>query len=181
MEEWKAILGTNGKIEISNEGRVRSLLRGKPYILKCQEDNKGYLRLRITINRKKITYKIHREVAKAFIPNINHLPQINHKDGDKKNNNAANLEWVSNKENANHAIQNGLWDSVIEGSKKYIELTKKPIIAEKDGKIIYFSSINEAEKVIGTKHINDVIKGKRNHALGWKFKYADKEVMPCLH
>lgn len=53
MEVWKKVENTNGMIEISNFGRVRSLLSGKPYILKTCPDKKGYHRLRITIDRKK--------------------------------------------------------------------------------------------------------------------------------
>ena len=86
MEIWKPITGTKGFIEVSNEGRVRSLLRGSPRVLKTQTDNKGYHRLRVTIEREKMSYKVHREVAKAFIPNPDNLPQVNHKDGDKNNN-----------------------------------------------------------------------------------------------
>ena len=62
MEIWKAIPGTKGFIEISNEGRVRSFLRGEERILKTQLDQKGYQRFSITIDRCKKTYKLHREV-----------------------------------------------------------------------------------------------------------------------
>ena len=55
MEIWRAINGTKGFIEVSNEGRVRSLLRGTPRILKTQTDNKGYHRIRVTIEREKFT------------------------------------------------------------------------------------------------------------------------------
>ena len=178
---WKAIKGTNGMIEVSEDGRVRSLLTGTPRVLKTQRDSKGYHRLRVTINRKKMSFKIHREVAKAYIPNPNKLPQVNHKDGDKDNNCISNLEWVSNRENAHHAIANGLWDSVIEGARKENERRKKPIIAYRiHGEYpctCYYESISEAEKKIGSRHIVDVLKGKRNHAKGWAFEYAEG-VMP---
>lgn len=95
MENWKPIPQTQGKIEISDKGNVRSLLRGEPFLLKCQEDECGYYRVRATIERRKMTFKIHREVAKAFIPNPLKLPQVNHKDGNKKNNAIDNLEWVT--------------------------------------------------------------------------------------
>lgn len=178
---WKAIKETNGMIEVSDDGRVRSLLTGTPRVLKTQKDSKGYHRLRITINRKKMSFKIHREVAKAFIPNPDNLPQVNHKDGNKDNNCISNLEWVSNRENAHHAIANGLWDSVIEGARKENERRKRPIIGYYSGENSscskYFESISEAERTIGSRHIVDVLKGKRNHVKGWIFRYA-KEVMP---
>lgn len=176
MEEWRDVAGTKGFIEVSNEGRVRSFLNGSPRILKTQVDGKGYHRIRVTIKRVKMSFKVHREVAKAFIDNPNHLPQVNHKDGDKNNNRASNLEWVTNKDNAQHAIKNGLWDSVLEGSKRENESRKKPVIAYRiDGESLctrYYDSISEAERDIGSRHICDVLKGKRSHVKGWAFQYA---------
>jgi hypothetical protein len=182
MEEWRAIVGTKGFIEVSNEGRVRSLLGGTPRILKTQVDNKGYHRVRVTIERVKMSYKVHREVAKAFIDNPGNLPQVNHIDGNKDNNCVTNLEWVTNKENAHHAIKNGLWETVFEGSKRENESRKKPIIAYRINaeypNTRYYNSIGEAERDIGSRHICDVLKGKRSHVKGWSFQYAE-EVMPC--
>jgi hypothetical protein len=70
MERWKLIDGTNGKIMVSDEGRIKSLLRDER-ILKMHPNPKGYMVVRVTINRKKISLKVHREVAKAFIDNPN--------------------------------------------------------------------------------------------------------------
>lgn len=183
MEIWKEIAGAKGFIEVSNEGRVRSLLRGTPRILKTQVDNKGYHRIRVTIEQIKMSYRVHREVAKAFIDNPSNLPQVNHIDGNKDNNRVSNLEWVTNKENADHAIKNGLWDSVFEGSKRENESRKKPIIAYRINEdeypcTRYYGSIAEAERDINSRHICDVLKGKRSHAKGWAFQYAEG-VMPC--
>lgn len=178
---WKAIKGTNGMIEVSDDGSVRSLLRGTPRVLKTQKDSKGYHRLRVTINRKKMSFKVHREVARAFIDNPNNLPQVNHKNGIKDDNSVENLEWVSNRENAHHAIKSGLWASVIEGSRRENEKRKTPIIGHYTGDCSassrYFESISEAERVIGSRHIVDVLKGRRTHTKGWSFSYAE-EVMP---
>jgi hypothetical protein len=174
---WKAIKGTNGMIEVSDDGRVRSLLRGTPRVLKTQIDSKGYHRLRVTINREKMSFKLHREVAKAFIPNPENKAQVNHKTGNKDDNRVCNLEWVSNRENCLHAIKNGLWDSVIKGAKKENERRKKAIIGyyqtETSSCSRYFTSISEAERIIGSRHIVDVLKGKRNHVKGWTFRYAE--------
>ena len=181
MEVWKAIQGTKGFIEVSTEGRVRSLLSGTPRILKTTVDTKGYHRVRVTIEREKMGFKLHREAAKAFIPNPDNKPQVNHKDGNKNNNCISNLEWATNKENSHHAIKNGLWDSVFEGAKKENEKRKKPIIAYRiKGKYPctrYYESIREAERDIGSRHITDVLKGKRNQVKGWSFEYAGG-VMP---
>lgn len=176
MEIWRPIVGTKGFIEVSNDGRVRSLLRGTPRVLKPQTDNNGYHRITVTIERDKTTFKVHREVARAFIENPNSLPQVNHKDGNKTNNCVDNLEWVTNKDNAHHAIKNGLWDSVIEGARRENESRKKPIIAYRiDGDepcTRYYESISEAERNIGSRHICAVLKGQRSHTKGWAFQYA---------
>jgi hypothetical protein len=55
MEIWRPITGVKGLIEVSNDGRVRSLLRGTPRVLKTQTDNKGYHRVRVTVEREKMT------------------------------------------------------------------------------------------------------------------------------
>ena len=104
MEKWAPINGTHGLLEISNQGRVRSLMRDGR-ILKTQTDNKGYTRVRVTIRRERMTFKVHREVAKAFIENPHNFPQVNHIDGNKQNNSADNLEWITNRENAIHASE----------------------------------------------------------------------------
>lgn len=177
---WKAIEGTNGMIEVSDDGRVRSLLRGKPYVLKTQPDKKGYHRLRITINREKLSFKLHGEVAKAFIPNPDNLPQVNHIDGNKDNNSVSNLEWCTNRENAHHAIDSGLWNSVIEGARRENESRKKAIMGYYAGENTCcsrrFESVAEAERYLNSRHISDVLKGKRSHVKGWTFRY--EEVMP---
>jgi hypothetical protein len=178
--QWRIVEGTNGKIEVSDRGEFRSLLRGEPKILKQQKDRKGYFRVTVTIEREKKTFKVHREVAKAFIANDMNLPQINHKDGDKSNNSVENLEWCSNKQNALHAIANGLWGNVFLASQRSNEARKRPIIAYRlkgSPQTKYFESISSAEKAIGSRHICAVLNGERLHTKGWAFQYA-REVMP---
>lgn len=176
MEIWKAVPGTSDKIEVSNEGRVRSLLRGSPKILKAQLDQKGYRRVRVTINRVKSTFKVHRLVAQCFLENPEQLPQVNHKDGNKQNNNVTNLEWISNIDNAHHAIANGLWDAVFDASKRNSEKQKIPVIGYKvDDCLItinYYNSVREAENDIGSKHVSAVLTKKRPHTKGWVLQYA---------
>ena len=174
MEKWKAIEGTNGALEVSTYGRVKSNLRDGR-ILKPTVDEKGYLRLRVTLDGVKKSYKVHRLVAQTFIENPDGKAQVNHKDGNKQNNCVDNLEWMSNKENANHAIASGLWDSVLEGAKRENESRKRPIIAcsIESGQKIRFDSIADAERAIGSRHITDVLKGKRRQAKGYTFIYAE--------
>lgn len=172
---WKAIEETNGMIEVSDKGEIRSLLRGEPYILKTNKDTKGYHRICVTVNRVKKSYKLHREVAKAFIPNPDNLPQVNHKDGNKDNNSVSNLEWCTNQQNALHAIENGLWSSVFEGAKRVNDAKKRAVIGffEADGTRMEFESVSEAERFVGSRHISDVLKGKRRHVKGWRFEYKE--------
>ena len=119
MEEiWKEIPGYNGIYFVSNKGRVKSVdhyLDGRRgsgkqngRFLKFQKDKKGYLRASLSLNKKRFQTGVHRLVANAFIPNPDNKPQVNHKDGDKENNNDWNLEWNTNQENQIHAVLNGL-------------------------------------------------------------------------
>lgn len=174
MEHWKAVDGTNGAIEVSDLGRIRSNLRDGR-ILKACPDKKGYLRLRVTIERKKMSFKVHRLVAQAFIPNPENKPQVNHIDGNKTNNAVDNLEWVTNYENAHHAMDADLWGNVIAASKRANQAKRKPVIATNimTGTTRRYSSIGEAEVELGTRHIVDVIKGKRSQAKGYRFEYAE--------
>lgn len=71
--------------------------------------NKGYKTYRGTINKNRKHISIHRAVAELYIPNPNNLPQVNHIDGNKLNNHYTNLEWMSNRQNKDHALENGLY------------------------------------------------------------------------
>lgn len=171
MEKWARVEDTN--YEISNYGRMVNTKTGN--LLKTQANKKGYQVIRVTINRVKRTFRIHRLVAQYFVSNPNNKTQVNHIDGNKNNNRYDNLEWCSNAENAHHAIKTGLWESVIEGAKLENEKRKKKVIARNihTNEILRFSSISDAERQIGTRHIVDVIKGKRKQAKGYEFEYAD--------
>lgn len=106
-ELWKPIDGTDGLYEVSNTGKVRALNYGNSGItkqVKASPDRiTGYVKVRIKDhNGNARTCLLHRLVASAFIPNNNSLPCVNHKDEDKTNNNANNLEWCTYKYNSNY-------------------------------------------------------------------------------
>lgn len=88
--------------EITECGEVINKHTGR--YVKPQKNGKGYYR--VSIGGKLVF--VHRLVAEKYIPNPENKSQVNHKDGDKTNNHVSNLEWVTNKENRNHALKNGL-------------------------------------------------------------------------
>ena len=114
QEIWNDIQGYEGLYQVSNFGRVKSLPKkhdismGKGYyitkerILQPGEDKDGYLQVGLRKNKKTRMRKIHRLVAETFIPNLNNLPQVNHKDENKQNNDVINLEWCNNSYNQNY-------------------------------------------------------------------------------
>ena len=91
---------------IYDNGDVLNTLTGK--ILKGSIGEHGYKYYRLSKNNTKKMFYAHRLVAEAFIPNPSNLPVVNHKDGNKLNNNIVNLEWVSYSENTTHAHQEKL-------------------------------------------------------------------------
>lgn len=104
MEVWKIIKGYED-YEVSNLGNVKSLKLGKEKILKQSQTgkdykkNKGYFAVRTVYG----LLKVHRLVALAFLENNNNLPQVNHIDKNKHNNNLENLEWCTNIQNSHHS------------------------------------------------------------------------------
>ena len=135
-EIWKDIEGYEGLYQVSNLGRVKSLKYNKERILKIANGTDGYKIVGLTYNSKRKTFKVHRLVAQAFIPNPNEYPQVNHKDEDKGNNKVDNLEWCDNKYNCNYGnhiknctghnkrkvictTTNEKFNSIVEASEKY--------------------------------------------------------------
>ena len=105
-EIWRTIKGYESQYQVSDQGRVKSLKFGKERILKPLRNTFGYLFVFLCKNGEKKEYKVHRLVAKTFIPNPDNLPQVNHKDEDKDNNSVQNLEWCDSKYNNNYGTRN---------------------------------------------------------------------------
>lgn len=150
-EEWRPVKGYESRYEVSNMGRVRN---GDGHIL-TPIDRRGYLCLNFCVNGVRKDMKIHRLVAGAFIPNPGELPFINHKDEDKYNNRADNLEWCTAKYNCNYGTHNLRvaisktgkkmnWSE--EGLNKLRQVHSKPVVGinKVTGEILRFSSAVDA-------------------------------------
>ncbi len=149
--KWKDIPGTNGRYKVCNDGYVIG-----PYgkILKAG-NNKGYLFVTLSTPNGTQHKLLHRLVAEAFVPNPTKLPQVHHKDEDKSNCKAYNLEWCTNIDNSTYSQ-----------GKKVLQLLHGNIIAE-------YRSISEAARVtkIVRSSISEVCAGTRLTAGGYSWRY----------
>ena len=178
MEEiWKDVVGYEGYYQVSNLGRVRSLARTyttnrctchiKGKFLKLSLRKEGYYKVNLNKNNKYETMLVHRMVANAFLPNPRNLPQINHKDEDKKNNHVSNLEWCDAKYNTNYGtcierMRNSKMKKVAQYDKNgnLIKIWESPTTAYRQANLSYAS-------------ISSVCLGKRKTYKGYVWKYID--------
>lgn len=105
VEVWRDIKGYEGKYQVSNLGRVKSLHynRSDKEKVLLPRTKTRYQYVVLSKNNKVAHKYIHRLVAEYFVPNPDNKPYVNHKDGNKHNNNAENLEWMTPLENNLHA------------------------------------------------------------------------------
>lgn len=183
-EIWKDISGFEGWYQVSNKGRFKSLERVvimktkngkdkpttfKERILKIHEETRNKSNIKnsyyvaFSVNGKHYRKYIHRLVAEAFIENKDNLPEVNHKDGNRKNNSVENLEWVSKKENIQHAFKNKL----IKTEKPVYQLDKDTLEV-----INEFKSESEACRHFGVTQGKILRSIQRNGtSCGYKWKY----------
>lgn len=145
-ELWCPIKETEGCYEISNLGRVKSIQRkgtiNNDKIIKPLLKKDNYYQVNLKFHGKSIWRRINRLVAQAFIPNPNNLPCVNHKDGNKLNNNVDNLEWCTYRDNTNHYINN-----FYKHNKGRGKISPKCVIRiDKKGNKTEFSSLARASK-----------------------------------
>ena len=144
----------NNNYSIAKDGRVFSHNVNK-YMKPCSDRN-GYVSVNLSMGKRDNVKRvsIHRLVAKAFIPNPDNKPQVNHINGIKTDNRVENLEWVTCKENVKHARENGLLNNADYGKayrgKFGKEHNRSVPVVKYCGKtfcyITTFDSISEAAK-----------------------------------
>lgn len=134
IEEWADINGLQNEYQISSLGRLRSLDMVVPVSGGGSRKVVGRIR-RNAINKNRYvvnsirnkTYFIHVEVAKAFIPNPENKPEVNHLDGDKSNCKKSNLAWVTRIENIEHAFKNKLIKPAVGVNQSQTKLTEEQV------------------------------------------------------
>lgn len=157
QEVWKQISGYEELYDVSNLGRVKSLMyhqstprelimKGRP----TGPEGKKYKQVTLCKNGVNTSFKIHRLVALHFIENPDNKPCINHKDADKLNNRVDNLEWCTIAENNQHSIDNGNRQRML-------------ILNTETG--IYYEYMREAAKAIGVpyKNLHRYLNGTRKN------------------
>lgn len=133
----------------------------KPYINK----HNGYVYIFLMKDNKSKNFRLHRLVAEAFIPNPENKLQVNHKDGNKLNNNINNLEWCNQSENEKHAYNKGLANN----DNQKIKVLQYDL---NNNLIRKYDSLLEASKQtnIGISSISLCINGKQKKTHNFIFK-----------
>lgn len=194
-EEWVPLIGFEGIYEVSSYGRVRRLwnrytsrnrlIKSYGKINEPCKANNGYLRTSYAGKRE----YTHRLVAIHFLPNPLNLPEVNHKDGNKKNNHYSNLEWCTRKENCEHASMNNLinTESILrkEACRKNqllsLNANRKPVLQiDMQGNIVKrFESVQQAAEAFGRKNTYPICAvanktGYHKTAYGFRWIYEEQ-------
>lgn len=168
---WKPVKNYEGLYEVSDRGEIRSLPRNgtvkSPRIIVQHLHKSGYMYCCLNKNDKQKNSQVHRVVAEAFIPNPDNKPQVNHINGDKKDNRSENLEWATSSENMIHSFR-----ALGHKASKH---GMKPIVCIETGDV--YESRRDAERQLGMSHgcILHALKGKVPRAGGLHWAYCNVE------
>ena len=192
QEVWRPVVGFEGRYIVSNFGRVRSVDgygRKPARLLKIKKSYRGYMCIDLYDGRGGHKKLVHRLVAEAFIENPDKCPQVNHKDCNKENNHADNLEWCTASQNIRHAADNGLREYTHDAIKKalvaaqpklreYRKRVRKTVIAEsiKTGETAEYESINAAARGTDASPSNvlRVLTGEYKQTNGYRYRYKEE-------
>lgn len=183
-EEWKVIPGFEGRYSVSNMGRVKvheSYLnasngnkRRKPEkILKPNRNNSGYRTVGLgrRVDGTRRTKTIHKLVAIAFVPNPDGKPVINHKDENKDNNRADNLEWCTYKENIHYNNDS----AIVRGAERQRQYFGQYDLDGNLVKVWHGFKKLDRETEYCRRTVTRCCQGKIETYKGYKWKYLTKE------
>lgn len=162
-EAWRDVPGYEGLYQVSNKGKVYSVRSGT--ILQPARSGSGYRKINLCRSGASKQCHIHRLVAVAFLPNPENKPHVNHLNGDKTDNRADNLEWVTRSENQLHCRRE---------LKTWCGAPKKPVICVETGEI--YASAGAAAEHIGMSRssVNLAVLGYNKTAKNLHFKFLEE-------
>lgn len=184
MEEiWKDVVGYENYYQVSNLGNVRSkdrvvntwhgVILKKGRMIKQSICNNGYYSVCFQVNNIKKQCLVHRIVAQAFIPNLDNMPYINHKDENRLNNNIENLEWCTAKYNINYGTCK---ERRNETKRDKCKLSKTTLQYNLEGTLIKeWKSTKEIERELGFSNqgVSACCRGIRKSFNGFIWKYKE--------
>ncbi len=173
-EEWRDVKGYEGYYQVSNKGRVKRLKTigkgGRTYRerILIPVYNTRYLNVSLCKNGIIKQHRVHRLVCAAFIENPHNYPCINHKDENRLNNNADNLEWCTYKYN------NSYGTVVVRRAK-----SRSRAVIQMDlrgRRIKKWDSLKDASEYFGVKYSNIIsaCRGRQLTSAGYKWRYAEE-------
>lgn len=158
---WKDIPGYEGLYKVSNTGKIFSVVTNRELSVIQKKDGYTCISLCDKDHNKK-QYRIHQLVAKAFIPNPNNLPMINHKNEIKNDNRVENLEWVTAQQNSSYGSRPERVSEKLKGVPKSKEAIKKRLTTMKE-------------------KLNNMTKEERQAMFGREITDKQKEILSNAH